>query len=625
MKLTHETERAAVEVAGADRPGEGFIATAAWIARRLQARWLPAGALAIAVHLLQVTLFAPLLAGVLRLFLLRWGRASVGNFEIVSFLVSPVGIAALLSFGGLWVATLYFEVSGLLRLLASDRLLWWQALRSSTGLLPRLIGLGLRQLAVYLALAAPFLVGIGCAYWYFWSGSDLNSLTILRPPHFWRGAIVAGVLVSIYLALALLLFCRWLYAVPILCLEPARSAREALRESARRARGTFWQTALALCSWLAFTVAFNALVLLVVNWLLSVALGSGDVSLTRACAVGALVVLVHAGVTSALAIGGSLTFATLILALYHRVSPTTSTDGDIVRTSKAPALRPWQWMGGAVALSLVALTTGPGFVSDLPLAERVEITAHRAGAARGPENTLAALRAAIEDGADWAEIDVQLTSDMQLAVLHDTDLARIGGGTRGVDQVTLAELQELDVGTSINSKFARERVPTLQEMLAVAKERIRLNVELKPHSAEDVKPLTERVVREIQQARMVDQCRICAQSYEGIQLARQLEPKLPIGLIISSAIGDPARLPVDFLMLRGKLATPSFVERARAARIGVHVWTVNDSAAVPPLVDSGADNIITDDVPAIRRKLAEIEALPPVQRLLLRVRHTLAR
>jgi glycerophosphoryl diester phosphodiesterase len=203
-------------------------------------------------------------------------------------------------------------------------------------------------------------------------------------------------------------------------------------------------------------------------------------------------------------------------------------------------------------------------------------------------------------------------------------VARIGGGNRRVADLKLEELQALDAGTSINPKFAADRVPTLEEMLSTAQGKIRLNVELKPHSAADAKPLTEQVVQAIRDAGMVDQCRICSQSYEGIQLARKLEPRLPIGLIVSSAIGDPTRLPVDFLMIRSKLATPAFVTRSHAARVRVHVWTINDPRVVPPLLDAGVDNLITDDVPAIRGKLQEVRDLSPVERLLLRVRHLIA-
>lgn len=600
-----------------------------WILDRLAQRWRGAAAFAITFRLLQALVFAPLLALVLRLFLLRWGRASVGNFEIAAFLLSPTGIVALLCVGALFIATIYFEVSGLIRILANDRIAWWRALSSGAGLFPRLAYLGFLQLVVYLALAAPFLGGIALAYWWFWSGSDLNGLVILRPPHFWKGATIAGVLAVAYLLLATVWFCRWLYAVPMLCVEPGQPVVAALRESARRSRGTFFVALLSLLAWAAAQVTISAVVIGLVEWLLFGLLQRIDVSPTRAWAYGAIVLVVHAAATSLLAIVSSISYAAVLLALHRRTQPVAGQEPDQPAetpdcTSVNGGSSSWPHRFVVTAIGLVALAsifTSPALIADLQLTERIEITAHRAGAAHGPENTIAALKQAIVDRADWAEIDVQLTADNELVVMHDTDLARIGGGQRRVDQATLAEIQALDVGSSMNARFAGEKVPLFRDLLAAAKGQIKLNVELKPHSIANGKILTPRVVQEIQRAGMVAECRICSQSYESIQLARELEPRLPIGLIVATAIGDPTRLPVDFLMVKTSLAKRDFVDRAHAKGIQVHVWTVNNPSQLGPLIDAGVDNVITDDSPAIRAKINEIGALQPVERILLRVRH----
>jgi glycerophosphoryl diester phosphodiesterase len=261
----------------------------------------------------------------------------------------------------------------------------------------------------------------------------------------------------------------------------------------------------------------------------------------------------------------------------------------------------------------------------LKLHETLEITAHRAGATAAPENTVAALRQAIVDGADWAEIDVQLTADQALVVMHDIDLARDGGGNRRVDSATLAEIQALDVGTSFGPQFAGERIPTLADMLSAAGDQIRLNVELKPHSQANGHELTRRVIAEIRAAGMLDRCRLCSQSYESLQLARQLQPQLEVGYIVATAVGDPTKLEVNFLMVKSNLATRSFVDRARARGIDVHAWTVNDPAQVGPLLDAGIANLITDDPARMRQRLDEILALDTPERLLLRTAHGIGR
>jgi glycerophosphoryl diester phosphodiesterase len=148
---------------------------------------------------------------------------------------------------------------------------------------------------------------------------------------------------------------------------------------------------------------------------------------------------------------------------------------------------------------------------------------------------------------------------------------------------------------------------------------------LKPHSRRDAVPLAERTVAAIRDAAMVDQCRICSQSYEAIQAVRQLEPQIAIGFIAAVSVGDLARLDVDYLMVSTDRAERSLVDRAAAQNVAIHAWTVNDASVVPRLVDDGVSNIITDDVPLIRAALAELESLSPVERLLLRARRELMR
>jgi glycerophosphoryl diester phosphodiesterase len=180
------------------------------------------------------------------------------------------------------------------------------------------------------------------------------------------------------------------------------------------------------------------------------------------------------------------------------------------------------------------------------------------------------------------------------------------------------------VGTPFGPQFAGERIPTLAEILAAAGDQIQLNVELKPHNKQDAEELTRRVVAALGEAGLVGRCRLCSQSYESLQLARQIEPRLEVGYIVATAVGDTTQLNVHFLMVKSNLATRQFVERARLRNIGVHAWTVNDPAQVAPLLDAGIANLITDDPAKIRSRLDEIHRLHPAERLLLRARHALA-
>ena len=287
------------------------VLLSAW--RRGRGRFGAALRYSLLFKLLAAFLITPLAAGALRLLLSRTGRVSAGNFEIATFLLSPAGIVALVGVGAIQLAATYLELAGLMRLLADHRLRWWQALGGSSFRFARLMALGMRQLAWFLALAAPFLAGIGLVYWLLWSGRDLNGLIVLKPREFWIGVGLAGALAAVYAALALSLFVRWLLAVPTLLFEPAVSGREALALSTERMQPRLTQAACLVAIWAAALVLVWMLVMgllrLASGWVLA-QVGS---SIAVALPVTAIVLAVNLAVATALGILGSLTFAALVL------------------------------------------------------------------------------------------------------------------------------------------------------------------------------------------------------------------------------------------------------------------------------------------------------------------------
>jgi len=109
------------------------------------------------------------------------------------------------------------------------------------------------------------------------------------------------------------------------------------------------------------------------------------------------------------------------------------------------------------------------------------IISHRGASAEAPENTLSAFKRAIELSSDFIEFDVQLTKDKIPVIFHDDDLSRITNNqcNLSVSDLTLKELQSLDVGSWFNKKFASERIPTLKQALELERGDVGLMIELK--------------------------------------------------------------------------------------------------------------------------------------------------
>ncbi|MFD2368755.1 glycerophosphodiester phosphodiesterase [Brevibacillus sp. GCM10020057] len=158
--------------------------------------------------------------------------------------------------------------------------------------------------------------------------------------------------------------------------------------------------------------------------------------------------------------------------------------------------------------------------------------AHRGWSGKAPENTLAAIRLALEEPAIRAmEIDVQLSRDGVPVLIHDFTLERTSNGKGLVKDHTLQELRELDAGSWLDEKFAGERIPTLDEALQAVKGRCTLNIELKATS--DMYPgIAEKVLKLIERHDMKRQVYITSFDHDLIRQVRKLDADVTTGLIV---------------------------------------------------------------------------------------------
>lgn len=158
--------------------------------------------------------------------------------------------------------------------------------------------------------------------------------------------------------------------------------------------------------------------------------------------------------------------------------------------------------------------------------------AHRGWSGKAPENTLAAIRLALEEpGISAMEIDVQLSRDGVPVLIHDFTLERTTTGSGLVMNHTLAELRELDAGSWFDEKFAGEKIPTLEEALLVVKGRCTLNIELKATS--DMYPgIAEKVLELLEKHDMKQEVYITSFDHELIRHVRGLDQSVVTGLIV---------------------------------------------------------------------------------------------
>jgi len=132
----------------------------------------------------------------------------------------------------------------------------------------------------------------------------------------------------------------------------------------------------------------------------------------------------------------------------------------------------------------------------------IDVIAHRGASAYAPENTLAAFKKAQEMGADWFELDCQLSKDQEVVIMHDETVDRTTNGHGNIRDLTLYELKQLDAGSWKGPEFAGERIPTLAQCLDLAKFKIGVYIELK--SIDDDSELLAQVIQRAENLKQGD-------------------------------------------------------------------------------------------------------------------------
>lgn len=337
-------------------------------------------------------------------------------------------------------------------------------------------------------------------------------------------------------------------------------------------------------------------------------------ALMQVTLMGVLIVsyVVLAVVVAFIAIGAN---SLLLLKLYLRCCGHTPTP---LNELEPRATAPLAW-AFELALVLLALGQLTYIAHSFDTREQIANIAHRGASWDAPENSIAAIEAAIEQGADYIELDVQQTADGTLVLIHDRDLLRVAGDRRAIWDIDYEELAQLDAGSWFSMSFAGEPVPTLEQAIEVIRGRAQLYLEIK--TAPQMPNLVEDTIAELQRLEFVDDTIIAALSPRVLNQALALEPDLRSSLLVHTAIGTLASHPFNALGLRDGIVTPRQIRAARQGDYELHVWTVNNRRDMHRFIDMGVDGIITDVPALLNEVLAEREQLNRTELLLLRMRH----
>lgn len=575
----------------------------------------------LAFHLLfavvAATVLVPL-SGWLLAFVL--GAFSVPVHTLVSFddylrfAASPGGALWALTSGSLTLLLVFIEHAGMMqvashsgaRYRAAAAALWRIGTR-----LRQLTGLAVLQVGAHLLLSAPFAAAIAVAYDGLLGAYDPYYVSRARPTEWWVFIGLCVPVIAFMLAANAWLYLRWVLALPCVMFERLNPVA-ALRRSAALTGGH----RLKLATLLLLLLAVLALMPAALAWLNRILANSllnglpeqsGIIAAAALLYLTAYLLLVFA--VSFLGIGANS------LLIYK--SYLWTADKPLPARRAAASKRVW-WLAWSAELALVLLALGQaGYVlNSFDFEDEVAITAHRGSSLKAPENSLRAVELAVADGADYVEVDVRLTADGEVVLLHDRDLRRTLGVHRRIRDITLQELRRLEATTD-----TVEPIPTLDDALDAVRGRAGLYVEIKALARDP--ELVSAVIGRLRQRAEVDTTVVASTLPAVVRDVAEMEPRLKTTLFARYVIGGHYRSVIDALGLHHSQISPPAVSAARRHGYELHTWTVNDPDTMSRLIDAGVDNIITDRPDVLAQLLAERRDMPRAQLLLIKIRNWL--
>ncbi|MEM3588031.1 MAG: glycerophosphodiester phosphodiesterase family protein [Candidatus Jordarchaeaceae archaeon] len=217
--------------------------------------------------------------------------------------------------------------------------------------------------------------------------------------------------------------------------------------------------------------------------------------------------------------------------------------------------------------------------------KRPLLIAHRGASFYEPENTLRAVKRALDFGVNGVEIDVRSSVEGNIIVIHDETVDRTTNGTGKVRDMSLLELRSLDAGKG-------EKIPLLEEVLELVKGKALLVIELK------IAGIEEKVLKIIEQYDAIDNVLLSSFIHKSVKIVKELEPRIKTGVIFREAPIKPSRLAIDAeaenLFAFHKYITWEMVQDAHDNDLNIYAWTVDEPSIIENLILLGVDGIVTN-------------------------------
>lgn len=240
------------------------------------------------------------------------------------------------------------------------------------------------------------------------------------------------------------------------------------------------------------------------------------------------------------------------------------------------------------------IVTALVLIFNLEVDAQIKIIAHRGCSSLAPENTFSAWKKAIEVKADYIELDIQLSKDDSLMIMHDSNLKRTTNDSGSINSFEYSKLRTVDAGSWFSKDFSGEKIPTFAEALKLVKENPDVKIVAEIKSSDST--IVEKVIKMIRDWKM--QSRVIVSSFNFAQVSRSkiLDPTIDVqvfGTINPEIIDKMAAIKAEWVGSGGTV-TKELVDYAHSKNILFNVWTINTVEKMIELVNLGVDGITTN-------------------------------
>lgn len=540
------------------------------------------------------------------------GSVVFTNGDILKFMLTPSGAIFLLFLFLIVVLEIIIEIGGYITISSKieanyKESSYWEILKYNIRLLPRMLSVGGIIILLYVIFMAP-MSGVGFKL-SFLKGFDMPNFIMSEIDQNTLYTIIysIGIILLIYVSL------KFIFTFNYMIINNMK-ANEAIKASSKLFKENRKTVLKELAVMLIVTALISSIVLFI--WLTLIVKISGQLNLdgylSRIIMI-AFLQIQNFGILiiSILLVPFECYYVTKLF--YKLIDPKDIEYPKIAEKTKKSMLdnilhkKKTLIAIALTALLLYSMTMGIFTREIIGYNNHIRIYGHRGYGVGTPENSISAIKKSIDNNIDYIEIDVQRTKDRKYVLNHDKTFERVSYEkpyfiNKKVSDLNYSQIETLDIGRRVSQRYAGEKVPRIEEVLDVCKNKIKINLELKEGIDHE---MIDDLMELVRKKGMKKQVFFTSLNIRDIEYIENKDSTFDTGLIYFIKLGNYGSVDADYMIMEEREATDSNIKKLHKKGKKVIVWTVNTQESIDKFSKMDVDGIITDYPLEVKEAVSE--------------------